>query len=80
MLLAVAGKAAVRIRSPLVIIAMEPTLRIIRIFFFAICLAAGLLVGYVVPEWDEYRWVAGRLSRPRTQVSKMTPSLLLPRS
>jgi uncharacterized protein YacL len=38
---------------------MEPTLRIIRIFFFAMCLAAGLLVGYAVPEWDEYRWVAG---------------------
>lgn len=37
---------------------MAHTLRIIRIFFLLLCVCAGLLVAYAVPEWDEHRWVA----------------------
>lgn len=37
---------------------MQQTLRVIRLFFFALCLAGSWLVCYVVPEWDNHRWVA----------------------
>jgi uncharacterized protein YacL len=41
---------------------MEYTIRVIRIFFFALALCAGILVGYTVPEWEEHWWVAGIVS------------------
>ncbi|NDV62455.1 TRAM domain-containing protein [Puniceicoccales bacterium CK1056] len=37
---------------------MAYTIRILRLFFILLCIAAGWLVSYSVPEWDEYRWVA----------------------
>ncbi|HSH09534.1 MAG TPA: PIN domain-containing protein [Oceanipulchritudo sp.] len=37
---------------------MNPTLRVLRLFFFLLCLIAGWLISYTVPEWDAYRWVA----------------------
>ncbi len=36
---------------------MAYTLRIIRIFFLALCVFGGFLVAYAVPEWDDHRWV-----------------------
>lgn len=37
---------------------MSTTLRVIRLFFFLLCLLGGWLISYTVPEWDEYRWLA----------------------
>ena len=37
---------------------MNSTLRVIRLFFFLLCLAGAWLISYTVPEWDEYRWLA----------------------
>ena len=37
---------------------MTHTIRILRLFFLLLCIAAGWLVSYTVPEWDEYRWLA----------------------
>lgn len=36
---------------------MNPTIRIIRLFFFLLCITGGWLISFTVPEWDEYRWV-----------------------
>lgn len=33
---------------------MNQTVRVIRIFFLTICLAAGWLVSYVIPDWHDY--------------------------
>lgn len=33
---------------------MNQTIRVIRLFFLILCLLAGWLVSYVVPEWHEY--------------------------
>ncbi|MGC9451529.1 MAG: PIN/TRAM domain-containing protein [Oceanipulchritudo sp.] len=37
---------------------MNHTIRVIRIFFFLLCVVGGWLISYTVPEWDPYRWVA----------------------
>ena len=37
---------------------MSQTIRVIRLFFFALCMVASYLVALVVPEWDGQRWVA----------------------
>jgi xanthine/uracil permease len=37
---------------------MNPTIRIIRLFFLLLSLLGGWLVSYSVPEWDQYRWLA----------------------
>jgi uncharacterized protein YacL len=37
---------------------MNQTLRILRIFFFLLCLIGAWLISYTVPEWDAYRWLA----------------------
>jgi uncharacterized protein YacL len=37
---------------------MKYTIRILRILFILICMAGAWLISYVVPEWDEYRWLA----------------------
>jgi len=37
---------------------MNTTIRVIRLFFFLLCLVGGWLISYTVPEWDEYRWLA----------------------
>lgn len=37
---------------------MTQTIRIIRIFFFLLCLVGGWLISYGVPDWDRYRWLA----------------------
>ena len=37
---------------------MKATLRVIRLFFLLLCLLGSWLVGFTVPEWDEYRWLA----------------------
>lgn len=37
---------------------MNHTVRVIRIFFFLLCLVGGWLISYGIPEWDEYRALA----------------------
>lgn len=37
---------------------MKHTLRVIRLFFFLLCLVGAWLISYSVPEWDEYRGLA----------------------
>ncbi len=37
---------------------MRHTLRVIRLFFFLLCLVGAWLISYAVPEWDNYRWLA----------------------
>jgi len=37
---------------------MNPTLRVLRLFFFLLCLVGGWLISFTVPEWDAYRWLA----------------------
>ena len=37
---------------------MNHTLRILRLFFFLLCLVGAWLISYTVPEWDAYRWLA----------------------
>ena len=37
---------------------MNHTLRVLRLFFFLLCLVGAWLISYSVPEWDAYRWLA----------------------
>lgn len=37
---------------------MNHTIKVIRIFFFLLCLVGGWLISYGVPEWDQYRGIA----------------------
>lgn len=37
---------------------MNYTLRVLRLFFFLLCLVGAWLISYTVPEWDAYRWLA----------------------
>ena len=37
---------------------MNHTIKVIRIFFFVLCLVGGWLISYGVPEWDQYRGIA----------------------
>lgn len=35
---------------------MKSSLIVIRVVFFALCLAGSYLIALVVPEWDDFRW------------------------
>ena len=37
---------------------MSASIRAIRLFFLLLCLGGSYLTAYVVPEWDQYRWLA----------------------
>ncbi|MCD8482818.1 MAG: hypothetical protein LR015_09245 [Verrucomicrobia bacterium] len=35
---------------------MDHTIRIIRILFILLCIAGGVLVSLIVPDWKDYLW------------------------
>ena len=37
---------------------MDSTLRVLRIFFIILCIVGAWLIAYVVPEWEDYHWLA----------------------